>query len=334
VRTALPSSLLACKKSVPMKRILGLVFASLIFLPGCGESSKEALRIGINAWPGYEFLYLAATKGYFEAEGVPVKILEFDSLADARRAFERGQLDGFATTVVEVLQARDESNRRPQVFQVIDYSEGADVVIAHPSIGTMADLKGKRVGVELASLGVFMLARSLEKAGLTLDDVVAVSSDQVAMAEEFLAGNLDAVVTYPPRSLELLRDGKAKIVFSSSELPGEIVDVIAVDAEVIARRPEDVKRVSRAFYRAVEFARSNKAEAYGIMGAREGISAQEFEEALQDGIRIVQASEQESFLGTDGKLGGVVESVDRILRATKQITGPDRTSGSFILLGN
>ncbi len=316
-----------------MKKILELVVGSLLFLSGCGQASKEPLRIGINAWPGYEFLYLAQEMGYFEAEGVQVKILEFDSLADARRAFERGQLDGWATTVVEVLQALDYSDRRPQVFQVVDFSEGADVVLAHPSIGTMAELKGKRVGVELASLGVFMLDRSLEKSGLTLNDVVIVSSDQISMAEEFLAGNLEAVVTYPPTSLELLRDGKSQIVFSSLEVPGEIVDVIAMDAQVIERRMEDVKRVSRAYYRALEFSHSNKVESYGIMGAREGISAQEFQEALEGGIRMVQATEQESFLGTDGKLGRVVESVDRILRATGQIKGPDRTSGSFILLG-
>ena len=59
------------------------------------------LRIGINAWPGYEFLYLAQEKGFFREAGVEVQLIEFNSLSDVRRSFERNQIDGFAGTMVE-----------------------------------------------------------------------------------------------------------------------------------------------------------------------------------------------------------------------------------------
>ena len=104
--------------------------ASLCLTAGCSKSDSGPLRIGINAWPGYEFLYLAQERGLYAAEGVQVKLVEFSSLADARRAYKKGQLDGFATTLVEVIQARAESDQTPEVVLAVDYSEGADMIIA------------------------------------------------------------------------------------------------------------------------------------------------------------------------------------------------------------
>ena len=78
---------------------------------GCFPEKPASFRLGIIPWPGYEFLYLAQGKGFYHDEGLEVRIVEFDSLSDARRAYERGQIDALGTTVIEVLQARDTSSR-------------------------------------------------------------------------------------------------------------------------------------------------------------------------------------------------------------------------------
>ena len=52
---------------------------------GCSPEPKAELRVGINAWPGYEFLYLAQEKGFYRDEGVAVRIIEFNSLRCAPR---------------------------------------------------------------------------------------------------------------------------------------------------------------------------------------------------------------------------------------------------------
>lgn len=311
-----------------MKPTLPVLAAALLLglLTACTKNESAPLRVGINAWPGYEFLYLAQEKGFYREAGVDVRLVEFASLSDCRRAYERGQIDAMGSTVIEVLQARDQSARSPQIVQIVDYSDGADVILAQPRITTGSGLRGARIGVELASLGVYLLARGLETSGLNLADVKTVSMDQTSMEEAFRNGELDAVVTYPPFSIKLLHESKARPVFSSSQISGEVLDVIAVEADVIARRPDDVARLLQAYNRAVEYAGQHQEEAHRIMAARERITPAEFKEALTDGIKIVAATEQADYFQPGGKLATVTAASDRILRQSGQIKGPTRTA--------
>ncbi len=314
---------------VPLRQACGalalLLGASL--LAGCGRPPAPPLRVGLNPWPGYEFLFLAQEKGYFAQEGVPVRLVELGSLADVRRAFERGQVDAVGCTLVEVLQIAEHAPaRRPQVFLTVDCSEGADMILARPGIKTVAELKGRKVAVELASLNVYVLARALEKAGVKLSEVELVSLDQSAMERSFKNGMVDAVVTYPPFTVPLLRDHAAVKLFTSAEIPGEVVDVLAMDEAVLAARPREAAALVRAFHRAQDYARQNPAEAHALMGRREGISAAEFREALA-GIRLLGPAEQGAYFAAGGMLAKGLATTDRVLRQTGQVTGADRTSG-------
>jgi NitT/TauT family transport system substrate-binding protein len=289
-------------------------------LLGCSQKSAEPLRIGINPWPGYEFLYLAQEKGFFADENLPVRIVEFNSLADGLHAYERGQLDGWGCTMIELLIARSESPRKPQVVYIADYSDGADVILAKQEIADLTALKGKRVGLEQGSLGVFMLARALESVGMTLNDVITVSMDQMSGEAEMAQGTLDALVTYPPFSVRLTATDKFKAVFDSSQIKGEIVDVIAIHDEVIATRSDDVKKLTRAFRRAQAYALEHPDEAYGLMARREGISAEEFKVAITEGIHLPTYEEQRPMLARDSALVKALIRAEKVLVDTKQIT--------------
>jgi NitT/TauT family transport system substrate-binding protein len=317
-RTVLPCSL---------SLLVALIALSLN--PGCSPQKPAALRVGINPWPGYEFLYLAQEKGFFREAGLEVRLVEFSCLSDARRAYERGQINALGTTVIEVLQIRDHSPRSPQVVQVVDCSDGADVILARPGIADSASLRGARIGLELASLGVYVLARGLEKGGLSLADVKTVSMDQVSMEDAFRKGELDAIVTYPPVSTRLLRDAKANPLFSSAEIPGEVIDVIAVEAEFSTRHPGEVAKLLRAHHRAVAYAQQDPADACRIMAEREGITPEEFRAVLAGGIRPLSESDQADYLRPDGKLATVIDASARILRQSGQINGPDRGGTAF-----
>ncbi len=306
------------------KILSGTAAGFLLFIAGCTGEPKAALRVGINAWPGYEFLYLAQEKGFYREEGLDVRILELNSLSDARRAYERGQIDAFGTTVIEVLQAREFSQRSPQIIQVVDSSDGADMVITQTAIKNASSLRGKRVGVELGSLGVYILARCLEKHGLKLSDVTTISSDQMSMEKDFLDGSIDAIVTYPPTSIKLLNTQKAHPFFTTAEIPGEVLDVIAVEEEIARQRSGDVAKLIRAYHRAVDYAKQNPADAYKIMAEREGLTPGEFAAALKDGITLVSLAGQSDYFGTNGKLSRIIDATDQVLRLSSQIKGPDR----------
>jgi NitT/TauT family transport system substrate-binding protein len=299
-----------------------LIRALLVGLSLCGCRTREVpeLRIGINPWPGYEFLYLASEKGLFDTTVVRVRLLEFASLTDARRAYERGQLDGLASTVIEVLQARDHSPRRPVITLVTDYSDGADVVIAKSGLPDVLALRGHRVGVEVGSLNVYLLARALERNGASLSDVTLVHLDLLQMAKAFRRGDVDAVVTYPPASVEALRVPGAHRVFSSRDVAGEIVDVVSVDSTVIVRYGAAVAELSRGFERARLYALTHPAEAYRTMAAREGLSVGEFASALTGGVRLVGLEEQGGFFLPGGQLDSVAARTAAVMLQTSQLS--------------
>ena len=114
-------------------RVVTIVAAA--WLAGCARY-EAPLRIGINAWPGNEFLFLAQEKGFFAAEHVDVRLIEYSSLGDVRRAFDRGQLDGMTATLVELLQSREGTRRAPRAFMATDVSNGADVIVARGEIAS------------------------------------------------------------------------------------------------------------------------------------------------------------------------------------------------------
>ena len=167
------------KDRYPIRSLKTVILALFIILlaPSCSYFKPELspIRIGINAWPGYEFLYLAKVKGLFEQDGLDVQIVEFDSLSDGRRAYQRGNIDVLACTLIEHLQILNNSDRSPRIGIVADFSNGADVAFAQPSVIEKKSIKGASVGLEIDSLGVYMLLRMLEREGLSLDDRMRLS---------------------------------------------------------------------------------------------------------------------------------------------------------------
>jgi len=111
------------------KILLGYTILVMIFFLGCSTKSDDPIRIGINAWPDYEFLFMAEELGICEQERLSIKLIEISSLSDARRAYDRKQIDGMACTMIELLSARNRSFRQPILTLLADFSDGADVII-------------------------------------------------------------------------------------------------------------------------------------------------------------------------------------------------------------
>lgn len=311
-----------------MKVLFCLAFVSVVcfFATSCSKPVKP-IRIGINAWPGYEFLYLAQEKGFFEAEGVLVDIVEFNSLADGRRSYERGQIDGLGCTLVEYLQILDRSNRSPEIRIVADYSNGADVVLATDKVKAIEALKGMSIGLELDSLGAYILARVLQRADLSLSDVILKPMDQISIEHALCAGEIDSAITYPPFATNLMKNCGVKQIFSSADIPNEIVDVVVFEKHLYNSREASLEAINRAFFAAQDWAFENPKEAFSIMGEREGVSAVDFEISLNEGLHIVRREEQADFLRPGGFLEKALKACEKILIETNQISNPQGSIG-------
>lgn len=214
---------------------------------GC-QRREPLLRVGSHLWPGYEMIYLARAQNYFSEQAI--RLVEMPSATAVSQALGANTLEAACLTLDEVLTARAEGIDLV-VVAVLDVSLGADVLLAHPEVRTLQHLKGKRIGVEQNALGAVMLDAVLHRAALTPSDVqvVAVTVDQHAAA--YREHVVDAVITFEPVTSQLLQQG-ARTLFTSAEIPGRIVDVLAVQRAALETHPAAIRALLAGHFRARE----------------------------------------------------------------------------------
>ena len=256
----------------------------------------QPLRVGFNPWPGYEFIYLAKVKGFYEAQGVNVKLVELNSLGDVRRAFERGQIDIMGSSVVELLVAAETTGRPINAILVSDSSNGADILLAKNDVPDVAALKGKKIGMESATVDVLNVSIALNSAQLTLKDVIPVYGAQDDLVASFEAGEISALQTYAPHTAKFLADSHYKRLFDTSKVPGQIIDVLSVDATLLTTRSDDVRKFIKAYFQAVAAYKKAPEEGNAIMAARERISAAEFSAAIGE-LKLMTQQDQATYFG-------------------------------------
>lgn len=277
----------------PFTRIITatVLLACCLFSLNACTKPPTPTSIAINPWPGYEFLYLAEQKGFFKQLGANIKLVQLSSLGDAQRAYVNGRVDGLASTIIEAVQVEPLGGKPVKVVLVPDYSNGGDVILAPKPYADMQSLKGKTIGCEVSSLGIFILQRALTKAGMTLSDVNIINVEQSSGQAQLSEGKIDAFVSYPPVSVNILESDQYHQIFNSSQIPFEIIDTVAIATEVLDQQPELVSQLHQAWQMSLDYARQNPEEAYRIMAEREGISASDFADVLSD-LKILDRSQQ------------------------------------------
>jgi NitT/TauT family transport system substrate-binding protein len=91
-------------------------------------------------------------------------------------------------------------------------------------------------------------------------------------------------VTFDPYRAQFLKAG-ARTLFDSTQIPGEIVDLLAVRADVIDRKPRAVRALLQGWFGALDYMARSPADAARRMGVRQQTSGDQFLEALR-GLHI------------------------------------------------
>lgn len=272
-----------------MKGVLAIMVLVLA-LAACSAPSPP-LRVGLLAWPPYEIAKLADSLGYF-GEG-RIEIVEFESPAEARRAYSVGSLDLVALTLDYAfdLGIRADEDR---VILLIDESRGGDAVIGRTRLDRLADLRGMRIGMEPGPLGAHMLRSLLTAAQLRPSDVTLVHLDIPDQSSAFASNDIDAVITYEPVRTELINRGGVEL-FSSRQMPGEIVDAFIARARDVEDRTADFRHFTSGWFRALDELRSNPADSIARMASSLGMTEDDFSAALQ-GVYMMDRAENRSRL--------------------------------------
>ncbi len=272
------------------RRFLGfaLLACMLLALPlaGCMREPEAPLRIGTNVWIGSEPLYLARELGRLDP--ATVQLVEYPSASEVLRAFRNQAIDGMVISLDELFGLAVDGFQ-PRIVLIVDVSHGADVVVGRAGMRTMRDLKGKPVAVESSALGAFVLSRALALSGMQPGDVNVVHLESNEQPGAFEKGQVDGAVTFDPFRAQFLKSG-GHTLFDSTQIPGEIVDLLAVRASVVDKRPNAIRALLSGWFDAIDYLTRNPADAARRMGIRQQTTGEQFLEALQ-GLRIPSREE-------------------------------------------
>jgi NitT/TauT family transport system substrate-binding protein len=247
-------------------------------LAGSALSAKETLKIAYSDWPGWVAWQIGIDKGWFKEAGVDVEFLWFDYVA-SMDAYVAGQVDAVPMTNGDALVTG--ATGKPSVGIIInDYSNGNDMIVAAPGINSLADLKGKKVGIEEGFVEHLLLLKGLEQAGIDASEVEIVNTPTDETPQVLASGAVDAVGAWQPNSGEALKAvAGSKPIFTSADTPGIIYDLLCVDPESLEAHPEEWAKVVQVWYRIVDYIKDedNIDEALEILAARVSISPEEYE---------------------------------------------------------
>ena len=296
--------------------MLWLSLPALLVLAGCNPFLPK-LSVPIGQWPGYEFFPLAHARGLDRRDGLDLQLLPFANPQDIVHAYLRGELQIAQLTTVEAVDLCNRIPKRcPVVVLVLNESRGGDQVLVHRSLASMADLRGKSVGIEQSSLGPYVLSRGLARHGLGLADVELRPMPVNSMPKALASGDLMAAALYPPFTEEAQKLAPVRPLFTSSEIPGEIFDVLVVDPTLLGSQREVLVKLLRSWQAAQDALRRDPQSSIAVMAQHTGVSAADFRASL-NGLVFFNLDRQQLMFAP----GGVLERNLRALRAVQAQLG-------------
>lgn len=292
----------------------------LLLLSGCNscQSHKASeIRIGLNPWSSFEFIFLAEEINAFQDLGVQVRLLEYETLHDLRRAFERGHIDGMGISPTEIIQTNIYSTRQLKLFYITDFSNGSNIILARAPITSVKELAGKKIAVEVGSLGIFLLVKALEQNSLKIDDVAIVPSDHPSFYRKLNNNTVDAVVSFLPLSHSLEKLNQLNVIFSSAEIPEQLLGGLAYDAKLIEKKRDSLAKLILAIEKAHQYVAENP-EAYQFMAHKQAVSPNEFIHSIE-GIKLLGLEDQQKWFSNEQAMLNFFHSSLKVLEVAGQV---------------
>lgn len=299
------------------KIILPVMLLFCACLCGC-KPAAEPLRIVSSPWPGFEPLYLARDLGYWDEKQAILN--ELPSFNIVLESFSNGSADIATITLDETLTLLSQG-KKLRILAAMDVSNGADAVMAKPHVRTLADLKGKRIAVTNIPLGVFMLSRTLDAAGLQAKDVTVVVLPEDKHEKAYLQNKIDAAITFDPVRTRLAQAG-AVVLFDSSRMPNEIFDLLVVTEEAYQTRQQELCHITRQWFRALDYVQANPQEAQQRMSKRMGMDPALYQ-GMMRGLVVPMRDENVRLLsGSNPSLLKPANNLARAMLAAKLLPAP------------
>lgn len=264
------------------KTAIGAILGLSIFAAAAAQPASAAgLTVGYSDWPGWVAWQVAIDKGWLKEAGLDVTFQWFDYSA-SMDALTAGKIDADLMTNGDTL-VTGAGGGKAIMIMLTDYSNGNDMIVARSGVKSVADLKGKKIGVEVGLVDHLLLLNALQSAHMTEKDVKIVNVPTDQTPQTLKSGQVDAVAAWQPNSGAALKEVPGSTaIFTSANVPGLIYDVLAVNPKSLTERRADWKKVVKVWFRIASFVKDEKNldEAAKIMSARVSLTPDAYKKLM------------------------------------------------------
>ncbi len=240
--------------------------AALMMLAGGAAHALDTVRIGKAVPNSFAFstAEIGTDAGIWATEGIELKVSAFRGDAQMQQALTAGAVDvalgsgpgmGFRAKHV------------PAIAVAAMYGPPANLALwvgGKTGIKTVADLKGKRVGVTtLGSLTDWLTRKLSDKQGWGPDGIKVLPLGAVpARLAAIERGEMEGMVIESATSYELEEQGKGSTLLLFGDIEKHFyTHVIYATDEMIDKRADLLRRFLRGWFKTVAFMKANKAAA-------------------------------------------------------------------------
>lgn len=277
--------------------VLALAVASTTMFAAPKTNFKVAWTI-YAGWMPWDY---AARKGivkkWADKYGIKIDVVQLNDYVESINQYTAGSFDGCVMTNMDALTIPAAGGVDSTAVIIGDYSNGNDGIVSKNANG-MKDLKGQKINLVEYSVSHYLLERGLASAGLSAKDVKTINTSDADIVSAFNSPAMKNVVTWNPQLSEVKRVKGAKLLFDSSKIPGEIIDMMVVNTKTLKENPKLGKALTGAWFEIMGIMSKNDAkgvEARTLMAKASGTSLKEYQSQLSTTKMFYTASEAVKF---------------------------------------
>lgn len=292
-----------------MKKLLSLLLTGVLTLScaGCGaaqttvseqevalsENELTPMKIAFCTWAGYAPLYIAVEKGYFEEAGYDAEIVIMEDESTYGAALVSNSIQALGQVLDRDIIQYD-AGAPEQYVCTMDCSTGGDGLIATADIQSVDELAGKTVALDKSATSYFFFLQVLADSNITEDQINIVEMGNDEAGEAFIAGNVDAAITWEPALSNCSEREGGHILVSSADYPKAIIDVLTVNTNFLETNSDAADVLNSCWNKSVAYLNENFDEGCEIMAKGLDLSVEDVK-AECAGITYYGEAENKAF---------------------------------------
>lgn len=269
-----------------MMRLLGklgtaVLIAASLMLAACSQGPdpkaqpKTEFTIGWSIYAGWMPWPYAQQAGivkkWADKYGIKINLVQVNDYVESVNQYTAGKFDGVTVTNMDALTIPAAGGKDTTAIIVGDYSNGNDGILLKGA-NSLSAIKGRQAYLVELSVSHYLLARGLDKAGLKAPDVKTINTSDADIVAAFGAPDVTAAVAWNPQLSVMKAQKDVNLVFSSADIPGEILDLMVVDTATLKANPNLAKALVGIWYETVALMQRQDAEGKAARAAMAKLS--------------------------------------------------------------